>query len=171
MIDDQDHLVRVDSGYYRFAEENGWAAAGESLGRSLWDFVAGDDLERLERMLVRRVRGEARGVELPFRCDGPEVRREMNLEIAANSSGRYVVFSARMRSEEQREEAQPLLAAGAPRGEQMLTMCGWCDRFLVGDEWVEVEQAAAQLGLFQLDELPRISHGICPDCTGMLMAA
>jgi hypothetical protein len=171
VIDDQDHLVRVDSGYYRFAEENGWAAAGESLGRSLWDFVAGDDLERLERMLVRRVRGEARSVELPFRCDGPEVRREMDLEIAANSSGRYVVFSARMRSEEQREEAQPLLAAGTQRGEQMLTMCGWCDRFLVGGEWVEVEEAAARLGLFRLDELPEISHGVCPDCTGMLMAA
>jgi hypothetical protein len=122
-------------------------------------------------MLVRRVRGEARSVELPFRCDSPEVRREMDLEIAANSSGRYVVFSARMRSEERREEAQPLLAAGAPRGEPTLTMCGWCDRFLVGGEWVEVEEAAARRGLFRLDELPEISHGICPDCTEMLMAA
>jgi hypothetical protein len=171
VIDDQDHLVRVDPGYYRFAEENGWGGAGESLGRSLWDFVAGDDLERLERMLVRRIRDETRSVELPFRCDGPEVRREMDLEIAANSSGRYVVFSARMRSEVRREEAQPLLAPRAPRGDPTLTMCGWCDRFLAGGEWVEVEEVAIRLGLFRLDELPEIGHQICPDCTGMLMAA
>ena len=163
-------MVKVDDGYYRFAEENGWDRAGESLGRSLWDFVAGQELEKLQRMLVRRVRTEARGVDLPFRCDGPEVRREMDLRIAANSSGRLVLFSARLRSEERRE-SQPLLAAATPRSDEALTMCGWCDRFLVEGRWVEVEEAAARLDLFQLEELPAISHGVCPDCGEMLMAA
>jgi hypothetical protein len=121
-------------------------------------------------MLVRRIRGEVRSVDLPFRCDGPGVRREMDLHIAANSSGRFVLFSARLRSEEQRE-SQPLLVAGTPRSEEALTMCGWCDRFLVEGRWVEVEEAAARLGLFQLEELPAISHGVCPDCGEMLMAA
>jgi hypothetical protein len=50
-------------------------------------------------------------------------------------------------------------------------MCGWCDRFLVDGEWVEVEEAVARLGLFQLPEMPAISHGVCPDCTEMLIAA
>jgi hypothetical protein len=171
VIDDEDRLVKVDPGYYRFAEENGWDGAGESLGRSLWDFVAGEDLERLQRMLVRRIRSEIRSVELPFRCDGPDVRREMKLNIAATSSGRLVVFSARMRSEEPRERTQALLSAKAPRGKRTLTMCGWCDRFLVDGEWVEVEEAASRLGLFRIPELPEISHGLCPDCGEMLMAA
>jgi hypothetical protein len=122
-------------------------------------------------MLVRRIRGEARSVELPFRCDGPDVRREMDVRIAAHSSGRFVLFSARLRSERPRAKSQPLLSADAPRGEQTLTMCGWCDRFLVGAEWVEVEDAVAQLGLFQRAELPAIGHGLCPDCGEMLMAA
>ena len=137
----------------------------------LWDFVAGPELEKLQRMLLRRVRGELRSVDLPFRCDGPEVRREMDIRIAAQSSGRFVVFSARLRAEERRDEFQPLLASEAPRGEEVLTMCGWCDRFLVGEEWVEVEQAAARLGLFRLPQLPSISHGVCPDCTELLLAA
>ncbi len=171
MIDDQDHLVRVDDGYYRFAAENGWEGAGESLGRSLWDFVAGQELERLQRMLVRRIRGEVRSVELPFRCDSPDVRREMDLSIAANSSGRFVVFSATVRSEERRGDPQPLLSAESPRDERTLTMCGWCDRFLVEGRWVEVEEAAARLALFAREELPTISHGLCPDCGEMLMAA
>lgn len=171
MIDHQDHLVKVDGGYYRFAEENGWDGAGDSLGRTLWDFVAGEELKKLQRMLLRRIRGEVRSVDLPFRCDGPGVRREMDINIAAHSSGRLVRFSARPRSEEQRPQFQPLLSPDAPRGDETLTMCGWCDRFLVGGEWVEVEEAAARLGLFQLAELPAISHGICPECTQMLMAA
>jgi hypothetical protein len=122
-------------------------------------------------MLLRRVRSELRSVDLPFRCDGPAVRREMDIRIASQASGRFVVFSARLRGEERRDEFQPLLAAETPRNEETLTMCGWCDRFLVGGEWVEVEEAAARLRLFALPRMPAISHGVCPDCSEMLLAA
>ena len=169
-IDEQDHVVKVDRGFYRFAEENGWEEAGTSLGRSLWDYVAGEEVRKLQRMLVRRVRDEVGNVELPFRCDGPGVRREMDLRNVARPGGRAVLFSARLRSEQEREE-QPLLDPDAPRGEETLTMCGWCDRFEVGGEWVEVEEAARRLELFDRPELPALRYAICPDCTGLLLAA
>ncbi len=50
-------------------------------------------------------------------------------------------------------------------------MCGWCDRFEVDGEWVEVEEAARRLELFNRPELPALSHGICPDCNELLLAA
>jgi len=170
-IDGQDHLVKVDEGYYRFAGENGWDEAGSSLGRSLWDFVSGHELRKLQRMLLRRLRDEVRQVELPFRCDGPEVRREMDIRIAAHPSGQVVLFSARLRAEEPRDEIQPMLDPNAPRGEDTVTMCGWCDRFEVDGKWVEVEEAAAKLELFNRAELPAISHGVCPRCNETLLAA
>jgi hypothetical protein len=122
-------------------------------------------------MLLRRVRGDLRSIDLPFRCDGPAVRREMDIHIASQASGRFVLFSARLREEEERDEFQPLLAAETPRSEETLTMCGWCDRFLVDGEWVEVEEAATRLGLFALPKMPTIGHGVCPDCSEMLLAA
>lgn len=170
-IDEQDRLIKVDEGYYRFAEENGWSEAGTSLGRSLWDYVAGDEMRKLQRMLVRRIRDEVGDVELPFRCDGPGVRREMNVRIVARPGGRVVLFSARLRSEQPRDLPQLLLDPEAPRGEDVLEMCGWCDRFQVDGEWVQVEEAAKRLGLFDRTELPMLSHGICPDCQAMLLAA
>lgn len=170
-IDEQDRLVRVDEGYYRFAEENGWVEARTSLGRSLWDYVAGEDLRKVQRLLLRRVRDEVGSVELPFRCDGPEVRRKMDIRIAAGRGGRAVLFSAQLRVEEEREEPMPLLDAAAPRGEELLAMCGWCDRFEVEGEWVEVEEAARRLDLFDRPELPALSHGICPACNELLLAA
>ncbi|HET7483881.1 MAG TPA: hypothetical protein VFJ64_00735 [Solirubrobacterales bacterium] len=170
-IDEQDHLVRVDQGYYRFAEENGWGEAATSLGRSLWDYVAGEEMKKLQRMLVRRIREEVGSVELPFRCDGPDIRREMNIRIVARPGGRAVLFSAQLRSEEEREVPQPLLDPEVPRSESALTMCGWCDRFEVDGGWVEVEEAARRLELFNRPELPALSHGICPDCNEMLLAA
>jgi hypothetical protein len=171
-IDDQDRLIKVDDGYYRFAEENGWADAGDSLGRSLWDFVGGEDVKRLQRLLLRRVRDGARDVELPFRCDGPNRTREMDIRIAADRTGRVVLFSARLREEEEREEPQPLLDPDAPRDEgDFLAICAWCDRFLVDGEWVEVEEAAIRLELFRRRQMPTLDHGICPQCSGQLLAA
>ena len=170
-IDEQDHLIKVDDGFYRFAEENGWSEAGTSLGRSLWDYVAGHEMKKLQRLLIRRVRDEVGDVELPFRCDGPGVRREMNIRIVARPGGRVVLFSARLRSEEARDLPQLLLDPNTPRSGEMLEMCGWCDRFEVDGEWVEVEEAARRLELFNQPELPAISHGICPDCHEMLLAA
>lgn len=170
-IDEHDHLIRVDEGYYRFAEENGWADAGSSLGRSLWDYVAGRELVNLQRLLVRRVRDEVGDVELPFRCDAPAVRREMDIRIVARPGGRVVLFSARLRAEQERDLPQRLLDPATPRSDEMLEMCGWCDRFEVDGEWVEVEEAARQLELFNRPRLPALSHGICPDCNAMLLAA
>jgi hypothetical protein len=171
-IDEEDRLIRVDDGYYRFAEENGWGGAGDSLGRSLWDFVEGHDVKKLQRLLVRRVREGARDVELPFRCDGPDMTREMDIRIAAGSTGRVVLFSARLRSEEDREDPQPLFDPNAARdNDDFLPMCAWCDRFLVDGEWVEVEEAAKRLELFRRSELPTLDHGICPTCSGQLLAA
>jgi len=170
-IDQQDHLIKVDDGFYRFAEENGWNDVGTSLGRPLWDFVAGEDLRKVQRLLLRRIRDEGGDVELPFRCDGPEVRREMEIRIKAGGGGRAVLFSARVRTEEEREEPQPLLDPAARRGPRMLAMCGWCDRFEVEGDWVEVEEAARSLELFDRPELPSLSHGICPECNQLLLAA
>ena len=170
-IDDQDRLIKVDEGYYRFAEENGWEGAGASLGRSLWDFVTGHEVRTLQRLLLRRVREGVGTIELPFRCDGPDVVREMDIRIAADKTGRVVLFSAHVCSEEEREP-QPLLDADAPRDEaDFLTMCAWCDRFLVAGKWVEVEEAAQQLGLFRRNRMPMLDHGICPQCSRQLLAA
>lgn len=170
VIDEHDRLVRVDGGFYSFAAENEWSDSDSTLGRSLWDFVSGEEMRKLQRMLVRRVRGEAGSVELPFRCDSPDLRREMDIEIAPSSAGTLVQFKTRLRSEEARE-FQLLLDPEARRSEALIEMCGWCDRFWVDDAWVEVEEAAARLKLFQRSEPPAISHGVCPACTEMLMAA
>jgi len=170
-IDDQDRLIRLDEGYYRFAEENGWEDADISLGRSLWDFVAGEDVRKVLRLLLRRIRDEVDDVELTCRCDGPETRREMDVRIAATSSGRGVLFSARVRSEEERDEPQRLLDPAAPRGRDRLPMCAWCDRFEVEGEWVEAEEAAARLDLLRRSELPELDHTVCPRDRGILLAA
>jgi hypothetical protein len=50
-------------------------------------------------------------------------------------------------------------------------MCGWCKRVDVSARWLEVEAAVEALRLFDEETLPRISHGICPECESHLLDA
>jgi len=43
-------------------------------------------------------------------------------------------------------------------------MCGWCKKVEVDGRWFEAEAAVNLLGLFELPLMPRLSHGICPEC-------
>jgi len=170
VIDEDDRLVRASDGYFSFARENGWAGVDASIGRSIWDFVAGEQPRNILRILLRRVRDMNREIELPFRCDGPGVRREMDIRLASTPSGRAVLFRARLQNEITRE-FQPLLDPKARTGGAPIEMCSWCDRFQVAGDWVEVEEAAARLMLFQRADPPPISHNICGDCSETLLAA
>jgi hypothetical protein len=48
-------------------------------------------------------------------------------------------------------------------------MCSWCRRVrLDAARWVEVEDAVAELRLFEDVRPPQISHGVCPICVPLL---
>ncbi len=168
-IDSADLLVEASPAYFEFAAENRWPGAGASLGEPLWDFVTGSAMRRVQQALVRRVRESGRAIELPFRCDSPEARREMTIELRPEPDG-SVTFTARLLVEHP-QARQPLLDLEAERGPGQIEMCGWCDRFLAGGRWVEAEEAARRLGLTTAAEPPAISHGICPDCEETLAKA
>ncbi len=42
----------------------------------------------------------------------------------------------------------------------LITMCAWCRRVEIDDEWVLVPRAA----LTAIDAVYTISHSICPEC-------
>ena len=38
------------------------------------------------------------------------------------------------------------------------------------NEWVEIEEGLAQLRIFHADEMPGLTHGVCPACYQVAMA-
>ncbi len=44
---------------------------------------------KIQPLPLRRVRDEVRTVERPFRCDGPDLRREMDIRIAADKAAAW----------------------------------------------------------------------------------
>ena len=76
-IDEHDHLIRVDEGYYAFAAENGWEEATTSLGRSLWDYVAGQEMVKLQRLRTTEASAYTKRDTPTFTCVATSVERAL----------------------------------------------------------------------------------------------
>jgi hypothetical protein len=163
-LDAELRIRAVDEAWSEFARTNDAPelAAPAPLGRPVLDYVQDATTSYLYQRLFDRVLGTARPVTFPFRCDSPEVRRLMEMEIRPCHSAGLELCTRVVRME--RRARAPLLDRSVARAGPPLRMCGWCKAVDVGGGWCEVEQAVAALRLFERELLPPITHGICPPC-------
>lgn len=162
-VDQQDVVVFVDSEWDRFAASNGGekAMSAQVVGRPLWNFLVDPTTRQLYRQLLQRIR-EGREVRFGFRCDSPDRRRLMEMEMGPAEKS-VVQFRARTVSETEREPQRLWDRREAHSGD-FLVACGWCKKVRVDDSWEEVEDAVTQLRFFERSVLPALTHGICEKC-------
>jgi hypothetical protein len=164
-VDAADRLVWVDAWWLAFAAENGAPELTEQsvLGRSLWDFIEGNEPRRLFAEIHARVRRTSKTLVLPFRCDSPTLQRHLRLKIVPAEQGELHYESILLRVEPQR--MLTLLDPQQPRTDAMLTMCSGCKRALLEPVgWLEVEDISVRLRLFESRRVPQLRYTICPDC-------
>lgn len=163
-INDENKVVYISENWQSFAVENmaGILNAENVLKKSIFDFVADDNTRHLYHMLFERVRSTPVSIEFPFRCDSPDRRRYMAMEIFPLQDGLIALKSCTVR--EELREAVLLLDPRTERTDEYLTICGWCKKVYVNEEWVEVESAMELLHLLGENKLPNLSHGMCDDC-------
>jgi hypothetical protein len=168
----RDEISSVNEEWRSFARENEGTTLlpPEILGRPLWDFIGDAATKHIYRVLHGRVRARGRPVRLSFRCDAPECRRLLQLDIRPGEA-QELIYRVRTLKEEQRTPVL-VLDPQIPRSETFVTMCGWCKRVAVPPRsWVEVEEAIEALPLFREPRPPQLTHGICEECSEALQRA
>lgn len=168
-IDDVNVIISVSDEWERFAVENGAQALSRAdvAGRSLWDFICDMETRYLYELLFERVRNTGTSFTVPFRCDAPDRRRFMELEVRAEPEF-GLGLTARLLAEELRPRLA-ILDVGVERSDELIFLCGWCKRVRLDEEtWNELEEAIARLGLFEQSVLPGISHVTCPTCAARI---
>ncbi len=162
-VDSRDRLAALNDEWDRFAAANGsdGLRSLSVLARPLWDFVADAATRHLYKIVLEKARAGKR-LSFPFRCDAPDLRRFLEMDARGAGEG-SVEFRVRTVKVEPREPVA-LLEPPAGRAGPALRMCGWCKKVVAGEDYVEVEEAIARLGLFERATLPPITHGICPAC-------
>ena len=87
----------------------------------------------------------------------------MSLEISALEANALKFKGALLRRGSR--SPIPLLDPNKDRTHHFLTMCSWCQPILRPEEqWVKVEVAVLQLGLFDSLACPQLTHGLCSNC-------
>ena len=171
-IDAADRIVAVSDNWLEFARRNGapHLTPDAVLGRSLWAFVADQETVALSRMIFNRVRAKTSEAVLPFRCSSPRTRFDLEMSVRPAGGRGLEIRTAIVR--EHAGDYMALLDPAAPRSDDIVKACSWCNRIELPERgWVEVDVAVRRLGLFAGPLTPRVSHGICPDCVRRTRAA
>jgi hypothetical protein len=168
-IDSADHIKTVNDGWISFARSNGGERLlpPEILNTSLWSWIVDPTTRFVYRNLLSRVRKGAGTVRFQFRCDGPDRRRILQMQITANTPDE-VDFQTKLIHNQPRAAVE-LMDKAATRSDAQLTICGWCMRVPVSGTWVEIEEAIPALGLFEASAMPQLSHGMCPRCYNTML--
>jgi hypothetical protein len=126
----------------------------------MWSAVDGDEARQLWKTVLTRVRNSEGGeIRLRYRCDTPRWLRRFEVVLRAAPDG-SVGFTHRALETMPRATVR-LLDEHVPRTDDLLRMCSWCGRVVAPDgTWREIEE----LEVFDTPRLPRVTHGICPDC-------
>jgi hypothetical protein len=170
-IDAKDVLVSVNEAWLAFARENGAPRLTRQrvLGRVLWDFVSGDATRELYGNIFERVRRTDSPVLLPFRCDSPELRRDMRLDVYHVANGCLRFDAVLVRTIPRLHLS--ILDSGARRSDAPVRICSCCKRIAHRGRWIELEDGVVRLRLFSDSETPQLDHVWCADCASHLRAA
>ncbi|MCJ7818386.1 MAG: hypothetical protein MUP25_01045 [Syntrophales bacterium] len=169
IIDDADKIVHVNDAWLAFAAENTapQLTAAVVLDQPIWRFIQGQETSYLYRQIFSRVRAGKSTVKFPFRCDSPDCRRFMEMQLSL-LPGNAIQFMAHMLREEWRDPID-LLDASRNRSGKFVTVCSWCKKINIpGQGWGEIEAAIVALDLFGHHSMPRMTHTICDSCRGAL---
>ncbi len=165
-----DTIAAIRGDWDAFASANGAAALTTDavIGRSLWEFVEGQNVRALYRMLVEHVRATGKPKDFQFHCDDSIYVRLFRLMISSADEGN-VTFSSTL-LEQRKRPNMPLFDYSLSRTDDILTVCSVCKKVNCDDIWLPVEEALARLDLFEEPRLPELSHGLCPDCFAKLQS-
>jgi len=162
-IDEKGQISFVNGQWTEFAVNNDAPelVGSDVLSRDFWEFITDDTTRYLYAQLVKRAR-EGHKVQFEFRCDSPDMRRNVEMRMSRHPSGE-VEFDVRVLSVEPRDTCA-VLDRRAERSEEFIYACSWCNRIKIDNSWVEVDIAMGKLEAFQGNVIPQGSHGICEDC-------
>jgi hypothetical protein len=165
-IDAQDRISHVSSGWNAFAIENGAprrCLTPDVLGTSLWVHIHDWETAHIYQAVIAKVRKSAESITVPIRCDSPELKRFIEIQVVPLENS-AVEFVSRIVFLEPRT-AMAVLDQSQPRTDDLIRICSFCKQIdLGGDQWVDAEIAVIKMDLFGKPALPGLTHTICPAC-------
>ena len=169
-VDARGIIVSVGDSWRQFAAENQGTAILEDpvIGKSLWGYILDGSLRSIYQSLIKRAQ-KGEDVFFRYRCDAPAKKRWLAMVIR-RVENEEIEFESTLLWEEPRAHVK-LLDPIQPRSEHYVRVCSWCSLVESSDgKWLPVEEAVRALDLMGQDDLPKLTHTICPSCKNVMLA-
>jgi hypothetical protein len=170
-IDEQSRIVAVNPAWFDEAQtaHDPRLQEADIVGQELWSLIHEPTTRHLYETIIATARARGKPVSFGCRCDTPEQRRLLHMQVVPRADNR-VAFEVSLVESQPRTPVE-LLRVDRAQSAEIIRMCGWCKRMSLDDaSWVEVEAALNTLRLFDASgPLPAITHGICPECLAKVL--
>ena len=164
-IDRNDTIIQVNDQWLDFARENDFDSGKLEavVGSSLWDHIQDGGVRHLYRIIFERIRNGHPISGLPYRCDAPQCRRFMEMNLRETGEMAIEITSRIVRQEPR--EPVPLLSDFPDRSDDVMVISSYCKKVRIAESgWVEIEEAIMLTGVNESWPLPGLSHSICDPC-------
>lgn len=160
ILDKEDRILSVSGPWDQFAYQNDGvnARASDVCGRSIWDFIVGDEARMWLNAIFQIARVRNANVERPYRCDSPEVKRFMRMRIVPCEGGALRIEHEVLGME---ERSIPVYIRYGPSKdmENIRIRCSFCGHMKHGEAWEEprAEHAGPSREII-------VAYSVCEDC-------
>ena len=165
-IDRQNKIPSIEGPWDSFADNAGAPECfrEELLGTDVFAAISDEMTVHFYKTLFNQVRLERQSIRLPYRCDGPDVRREMSIAVLPDRDGCLTILSTVLA--EVSEIGRPEFI-NAPLSE--IVRCSACNKLKVENQWRDALDAKAEglLPTTNSGAVP-VRYGICPACWATL---
>ncbi|MGK7295866.1 MAG: hypothetical protein ACNS61_08585 [Candidatus Wenzhouxiangella sp. M2_3B_020] len=132
-------------------------------GKRIEDAISKPEVAHLVAVLLEFSRKSGERISVPYRTDGDDESRLIEMAVSpGNDDGEIELRSRRRRSG--RLQAPALSWESEDGYDGMLRICSVCHRIEEDSEWKTAAETLVEGRLFERPKIPRLSHGLCPDC-------
>lgn len=164
-----ERIVRVGPCWDRFALANdGAAATGEKIvDRPVWDFVQDAATRMWLESLIALVRLRSVSIQRPYRCDSPDMKRFMQMNIVPEDEGILRVEHSLVRCEPKSRSVW--IDSFSKANSDVRVRCSICGRVRLDKEWIEPDRLSSSTSRGGIAKLAVI-YGVCDDCKTLAMS-
>ena len=166
-LDAKDRITGVNEEWDRFANRNGGdhLQSEALIGRSLHDFISGDVTKMFVNALLQSTRVTGKERTINYRCDSPDVKRYMAMDILPSGQGRLV---SRHRTIQEVKMSTAITLVTATRASGVfIKRCSMCNRLSRNGESEVEPDAAAAAGWFG-EGATQVIYFVCKDCQNVV---
>lgn len=164
VINSDNIIIDVNEAWDCFAQENNSPSAARTgvLGKCLFDLISGKITKQYWRDLLERAWRSTQPLKIDYRCDSPDTKRWMQMELCRLEDGNMRISHTQLASEKRTTAIHFRLAQ--QRSSCTQVRCSICNRVKEKDHWHEAESLIKAENNETSSVCLPVIYGLCGDC-------